>query len=194
MSEFSRYEFRTQPWFDQEHFDGFNRQIPMKTVVIHCFDPRATHIPEAVAAYLGDEVYPGEVVFDESGQFKAGSTRTLFPLTNGGGRAAEALASVAIMDYLFAVKNVVVVHHSFCGATAFTPELLFRAFEERHHTDLSLLFAGEDVSILDFERSIRHDVALLRSSPAVPKSVNLYGLFFDINSGELTEIVRDVPA
>jgi len=29
----------------------------MKTLVIFCFDPRATEIPQAVAGYFGDEVY-----------------------------------------------------------------------------------------------------------------------------------------
>jgi len=96
----------------------------MKTLVIYCFDPRAADIPQAVAAYLGDEIYPGEMILDEAGK-RVGSTRTLFTATNGGGRAEPVLMSVAEMDYLFHVQNVVVVHHSFCGTTAFTPEVLF---------------------------------------------------------------------
>jgi carbonic anhydrase len=47
---------------------------------------------------------------------------------------------------------------------------------------------------MDFEKSLRYDVALLRSSPAVPKNIRLYGFFFDINTGKLTEVVRDIPA
>jgi carbonic anhydrase len=35
---------------------------------------------------------------------------------------------------------------------------------------------------------------LLRASPAVPQHVKLYGFFYEINSGELTEVVRDIPA
>jgi carbonic anhydrase len=60
MTKYTEYEFRTQPWFDQAQFNGFNQAIPMKTLVIHCFDPRATEIPQKVADYFGDEVYPGE--------------------------------------------------------------------------------------------------------------------------------------
>jgi carbonic anhydrase len=193
MSKFSAYEYRTQPGFDQNKFEGANQAIPMKTLVIHCFDPRATDIPQKVAEHFGDEVYPGEVIRDEAGN-KVGSTRTLFAETNAGGRAAYALQSVAAMDYLFNVQNVVVVHHSFCGTTTYTPELLIEEFRDHHHADISKLFDRESVAIMDFEKSLRYDVGLLRSSPAVPKNVKLYGFFFDINSGKLTEVVRDIPA
>src|SRR5208282_4233916 len=48
--------------------------------------------------------------------------RGLFTVSNAGGRAISALQSISTMEYLFHLQNVVVVHHSFCGATAFTAE------------------------------------------------------------------------
>jgi carbonic anhydrase len=174
-------------------FEGANQAIPMKTLVIHCFDPRAVEIPQAVAAYFGDEVYPGEIILDEAGN-RVGSTRTLFAATNAGGRAAFALESVAAMDYIFSVKNVVVVHHSFCGTTTLTPELVVEEFHDHHHADISTLFDRDSIAIMDFEESLNYDVKLLRSSPAVPKHVKLYGFFYEISSGKLTEVVRDIPA
>ena len=193
MTKYAEYEFRTQPWFDQTQFNGFNQAIPMKTLVIHCFDPRATEIPQKVAEYFGDEVFPGENILDEAGN-RIGNTRTLFAASNGGGRADQALASIAVMDYLFHIQNVVIVHHSFCGTTAFSPRVFFDKYREEHHTDISPLFDPESLSISHFEESIRYDVELLRKSPAVPKNVKLYGFFFEINSQKLTEIVRDIPA
>jgi carbonic anhydrase len=192
MRKYGEYENRTQPWFDQSKFDGFNFAIPMKTLVIYCFDPRAADIPQAVAAYFGDEVYPGENILDAAGR-RVGSTRTLFTATNGGGRAGPVLMSVAEMDYLFHVQNVVVVHHSFCGTTAFTPEILFDKFHDHHHADISKLFDHDSLAIADYEKSIKYDVELLRASPAVPREVKLYGFFYEINSGKLTEVVRDIP-
>jgi hypothetical protein len=53
MSRFSDYEYRNQPGFDMNPFEGANQAIPMKTLVIHCFDPRAVEIPQAVAEYFG---------------------------------------------------------------------------------------------------------------------------------------------
>ena len=192
MRKYGEYENRTQPWFDQSKFDGFNFAIPMKTLVIYCFDPRAADIPQAVAAYLGDEVYPGENILDQAGN-RVGSTRTLFTATNAGGRAAFALESVAAMDYLFNVKNVVVVHHSFCGTTTLTPELVVEEFHDHHHADISTLFDRDSLAIMDFEESLNYDIKLLRESPAVPKHIRLYGFFYEINSGKLIEVVRDIP-
>lgn len=198
MTKYSEFEFRSQPWFDPAWFDrsnfqGFSQFIPMKTIVIHCFDPRASEIPEAVAAYFGDEVYPGENILDEAGH-RVGNTRTLFAVSNAGGRALSALQSVATMDYLFKVQRVVVVHHSFCGATAFTPDALIDEFHDHHHADISTMFDHESLAITHFEDSIRHDMALLRASPAVPKNVALHGFFYEINAGTLTEVARDIPA
>jgi carbonic anhydrase len=73
MSKFSSYEYRKQPGFDMNTFEGANQNIPMKTLVIHCVDPRAADIPKAVAESLGNEVYPGENVIDKNGT-KVGST------------------------------------------------------------------------------------------------------------------------
>jgi carbonic anhydrase len=193
MGKFSDYEYRNLPGFDMDAFEGANQAIPMKTLVIHCLDPRAVEIPQAVAAYFGDEVYPGEIIVDENGT-RVGSTRTLFAATNAGGRAAFALQSVAAMDYLFHVKNVVVVHHSFCGTTTLTPELMFKGFHDHHHADISTLFDHDSLAIMDFEESLNYDIKLLRASPAVPKHVKLYGFFYEISSGKLTEVVRDIPA
>ena len=193
MGEFSNYEYRKQAGFDMSTFEGANQAIPMKTLVIHCVAPRAVDIPKAVAEYLGDEVYPGEIITDKNGN-RVGSTRTLFVETNAGGRAAFALETVAAMDYIFHVKNVVVVHHSFCGTTTLTPELIVRKFHDHHHADISTLFDHDSLAIMDFEESLNYDIRLLRGSPAVPKHVKLYGFFYEISSGKLTEVVRDIPA
>jgi hypothetical protein len=45
MSKYSEYEYRKQPGFDMNAFEGANQAIPMKTLVIHCLDPRAGEIP-----------------------------------------------------------------------------------------------------------------------------------------------------
>ena len=115
-------------------------------------------------------------------------------LTNAGGRALGALQSIATMDYLFHYEKVVVVHHSFCGATALTPEVLIDKFRDQHHADISNMFDRDSLSIPHFEESVKYDLELLRASPAVPKYIKLYGFFYEINSGKLIEIAQDVPA
>jgi carbonic anhydrase len=191
--DLDEFEFRTQPWFDQSTFQGFSGAIPLKTMVVHCFDPRAVEIPQAVAERLGGEVYPGENILDDAGN-RVGHTRTLFALSNAGGRAAAAVEAVALMDHLFDLQNVVVVHHSFCGQTAITPDQLINRVRDHHGADVSDLFDRDSLSIADFNESVRYDIALLRQSPAVPKNIKLYGFFYEINSGKLIELARDIPA
>jgi carbonic anhydrase len=193
MGKYTEFEIRTQSWFDESGFNGFNWAIPMKTMVIYCLDPRASDIPKAVAEHFGDEVYPGEINRDEAGNV-VGSTRTLFTVTNAGGRATSALMTVAEMDYLFHVQNVVVVHHSFCGTSSYMPEGLLKKFHDDYHADISTMFDHDSLAILDFEKSLQYDLQLLRKSPAVPKHVKLYGFFYEISSGKLTEVTRDIPA
>jgi carbonic anhydrase len=90
--------------------------------------------------------------------------------------------------------DVVVVHHSFCGTSSYMPERVFKKFNDEYHADISTLFDPDSVAIPDFEKSLRYDLELLRSSPAVPKHVKLYGFFCEINSGKLIEVLRDIPA
>jgi carbonic anhydrase len=52
------------------------------------------------------------------------------------------------------------------------------------------MFDRDSVAFMDFEMSLKHDIALLRT---VPKHIKLYGCFYEISSGRLTEVVRDIP-
>ena len=56
------------------------------------------------------------------------------------------------------------------------------------------MFDRNSLAIMDFEESLNYDIKLLRSSPAVPKHIKLYGFFYEISSGKVTEVVRDIPA
>lgn len=159
----------------------------MKTIVIYCLDPRAADIPRSIAAYFGDEIYPGEALFDEAGN-RTGHTSTLFGISNAGGRAFSALHSLATTAYLAQVQRVIVVHHSFCGAAGMHPDPL----EELFH--VNPVIGRDSRGMAHFEESIQHDVAQLRNSPAVPSHVQIYGFFYEISSGKLTEVARNIPA
>lgn len=162
---------------------------PLRTLVICCFDPRAADVPRAVAEELGD-IYPGDVLSDAEGH-RIAWTATLFPVVVAGGRAADALRSVTIAEHLFGVQNVVVVHHTRCGAASYTPESLVDAFRDRHGADVSDLYAPEDLSIGDHETSLRYDVRLLRESKGTPAHVDIYGYLYDVDTGRLSRLVED---
>jgi len=191
MGKFDRYAFSKSPAYDEAATrKAFAKAVPLKTLVIHCYDPRAVEIPEAVAKALGDEIYPGDVIVDGSGN-RVASTATIFPIVVAGGRAVDALRSITVAQHLFGIQNIVVVHHSHCGGTSFTADGIIDAYRHEHHADIADLYERGSICIEDYEASLKRDTALVRASAGTPKHVNILGFFYDIDTGKLTEVVRD---
>ncbi|WP_055135046.1 carbonic anhydrase [Pseudomonas corrugata] len=194
MPNLNDFSFKAQPGFNEPAFrEVFAKAVNLRTIVIHCFDPRASEIPQVVAAHFGDDIYPGENVLDAAGN-RVGHTTTLFPVSVAGGRAVAGLQSIATMVHLFGIERVVVVHHSFCGATSFTNDGIVGAFKHEHGSDISSAYDHDSVCIEDFEKSLKYDVAMVRANPGVPKEVKIYGFFYNIDTGKLIEVVEDLPA
>lgn len=189
--DLNTYAFSKQPGFvETETRKRFKQAVPLRTIVIYCYDPRAVNIPHAVARAMPGEVYPGEIVCDEQGK-KVASTTTIFPVVVAGGRAVDALRSITVAQHLFGIENIVVVHHTYCGATSFTPEGLIKAFHDEHGVDISALYDRGNISIQDYESSLKRDTQLLRESKGTPKAVNIYGYLFNIDTETLSLIVED---
>jgi carbonic anhydrase len=189
--ELDTYAFSKQPGFvETETRKAFKQAVPLRTIVIYCYDPRAANIPNAVAKMMPEEVYPGEVIRDEKGN-KVASTTTIFPVVVAGGRAVDALRSITVAQHLFGIENIIVVHHTYCGATTFTPEGLIKAFHNEQGVDISSLYDRSNIAIADYESSLKRDLELLRDSKGTPKNVNIYGYLFNIDTEALTLIVED---
>ncbi|HTM09284.1 MAG TPA: carbonic anhydrase [Verrucomicrobiae bacterium] len=191
MGRFDQFAFSASPSFDEAKTRAaFALAVPLKTLVIYCYDPRAAEIPAAVARLFGDEVFPGEVVRDAAGK-RVASTATIFPIIVAGGRAVDALRSITVAQHLFGIQNIVVVHHSYCGATTFTAGGIIDAWRREQGVDIYALYERGSICIEDYEASLKRDTALVRAHPGTPGQVNIYGYFYDIDTGVLTEVVRD---
>lgn len=191
MGKFDRFAFSASPDFvEAEVRKAFSQAVPLRTLVISCYDPRAVEVPQAVAQFLGDETYPGEILYDDLDN-RVASTATIFPIIVAGGRAIDALRSIAVAQHLFGIQNIVVVHHSQCGATTFTAGGIIDAYRHEHHVDISGLYERGSICIADYETSLRHDTALIRAHAGTPKHATIIGLFYDIDTGRLTEVLRD---
>ena len=191
MGTFDRYAFSASPSFEEAATrEAFSRAVPLKTLVIYCYDPRAAEIPQAVAERLGDEVFPGQIIYDALGN-RVASSATMFPIIVAGGRAIDALRSITVAQHLFGIQNIVVVHQSHCGATTFTADGIIDAYQREHDVDISELYERGSICIEDYEASLKRDTALVRSRAGTPKHVNIFGHFYDIDTGVLTEVVTD---
>lgn len=190
MGKFDRYAFSASPSYDEaEVRKAFSQAVPLRTLVIYCYDPRAAEIPNVVAQQF-DDVFPGQIMLDSSGNRVASST-TIFPVIVAGGRAVDALRSITVAQHLFGIENIVVVHHSHCGATTFTADGIIDAYWHEHGADISKLYDRGSICIEDYEASLRRDAALIRSHAGTPKRANVFGFFYDIDTGALTEVVTD---
>jgi carbonic anhydrase len=77
-------------------------------------------------------------------------------------------------------------------ATTFTADGIIDAYRHEHGADISDLYERGSICIDEFEASLKRDAALIRSHPGTPKHVNIFGYFFDIDTGALTEVVKDI--
>lgn len=190
---FDAYAFSKQPGFNEPATrEAFAKAVPLRTVVVYCYDPRVSDIPIAVAKEFGD-VFPGDVIRDEDGN-KIASTATVFEVVVAGGRAVDAMRSVTVAQHLFGIQNIVVVHHTNCGATSFTADGLINAFRHEHGADISELYERDSMCITDYVSSLKHDTELLRKSPGTPPHVDIYGYVYDTDTGALTQVVADYAA
>jgi carbonic anhydrase len=190
---FDAYSFSKQPGYDEQAVRrAFAKAVPLRSVVVYCYDPRAVGIPAAVAAEFGD-VFPGAIVRDDAGR-KVASTTTLFEVVVAGGRAIDALRSVTVAQHLFGIERIVIVHHTYCGATSFTADGIIEAYRREQGTDIGALYPRDSICISDYVTSLRHDVRLMRGSAGTPRQVAIYGYVYDIDTEALSLVVEDQPA
>ena len=106
-------------------------------------------------------------------------------IRNAGGRAAEALRSLAISQQLLGTNAVIIVHHTDCGMLTFDNATMHGICQERLGVDAS------DIDFLpfaDLEQSVRDDVEIVRSSPLIPNEVEVNGFVYDVKTGRLHEV------
>lgn len=110
-------------------------------------------------------------------------------IRNAGGRAEEALRSLAISQRLLGTREVVVIHHTDCGMLTFTNEQI----REKIAGELGAE-AGKAAAAIDFQpfpeifQSVRDDVAIIRQSPLIPDDIPVTGFVYDVTTGKLLPV------
>jgi carbonic anhydrase len=109
-------------------------------------------------------------------------------IRNAGGRVSEdAIRSLVISERLLGTGEIVVIHHTDCGMLTFRNEDLTAKIKE----DLGVDTTGRDfLPFPDLEQSVRDDVETLRRSEIIPDDVQISGAIYDVQTGQLREIVR----
>jgi carbonic anhydrase len=110
-------------------------------------------------------------------------------IRNAGGRAADALRSLVISHALLGTREIVVIHHTDCGMLTFTNELLRKKLtDELGPTAGAVANAIDFLPFPDLDQGVRDDVAMIRSSPLIPKDIPVTGFVYDVRTGRLREV------
>ena len=161
---------------------GYERYVTDKfpekrLAVLTCMDTRLTELlPKALGLRNGD----AKIIKNAGGLVLS--------------ETDSAIRSLLVGIYELGVKEVMVVHHSSCGAChmsydEFKPHMLEHGIQE------SVLAEWEAKGIADWlegfhdtEASVRRTVAAVRNHPLVPSDVVVRGFIIDSRTGELTEV------
>ncbi|WP_074414235.1 beta-class carbonic anhydrase [Streptococcus suis] len=135
-----------------------------KVAIVTCMDSRL-HVAQALGLALGDAHI----------------------LRNAGGRVTEdMIRSLVISQQQLGTREIVVLHHTDCGAQTFTNE----EFAVQLKRDLGVDVTGQDfLPFTDIEESVREDIALLKQSPLIPADVEISGAVYDVDTGRMTEVI-----
>ncbi|BDD43443.1 beta-class carbonic anhydrase [Streptococcus ruminantium] len=134
-----------------------------KVAIVTCMDSRL-HVAQALGLALGDAHI----------------------LRNAGGRVTEdVIRSLVISQQQLGTREIVVLHHTDCGAQTFTNE----EFTAQLKRDLGVDVGNQDfLPFTDIEDSVREDIALLKNSPLIPDTIEISGAIYDVDTGRMTEV------
>lgn len=142
-----------------------NLPIKPKTrvAIVTCMDSRL-HVAQALGLALGDAHI----------------------LRNAGGRVTDdMIRSLVISQQQMGTREIVVLHHTDCGAQTFQNE----EFQEHLKAELGVDVSGQDfLPFQDVEESVREDMQLLRECPLIPDDVVISGAVYDVDTGRMIEV------
>ena len=161
MSYFENFMKANQAYVDLHGTSHLPIKPKTKVAIVTCMDSRL-HVAQALGLALGDAHI----------------------LRNAGGRVTEdMIRSLVISQQQMGTREIVVLHHTDCGAQTFKNEE-FAAFLNQ---ELGVDVSGQDfLPFTDVEESVREDVELLRQSPLIPADVEISGAVYDVDTGRMT--------
>ena len=118
---------------------------------------------------------------------------------NAGGRVTpEVIDDVAFIGQLAEMMlpdgplfEVAVIHHTQCGTGALADDAFRARYAQRIGADESAL---SEHAVLDPFATVRHDVELLRSAPAISPRVSVSGHVYDVLDGLVETVVPTADA
>ena len=110
-------------------------------------------------------------------------------IRNAGGRAEDAIRSLAISQELLGTREIVVIHHTDCGMLTFTNDVIRQKLGEDLGSEAGT--AARNIDFLPFpdvEQSVIDDVKAIKASPLLRKDVPISGFVYDVKTGRINQV------
>jgi carbonic anhydrase len=106
-------------------------------------------------------------------------------IRNAGGVVSDdALRSLAISQNLLGTEEIILIHHTDCGMLTFTDDEFARKLEQETGSRPDWHAHAFD----DLETNLKSSIDKIRSSPFVPKTDNIRGFVYEVETGRLREV------
>lgn len=164
MSYFNNFMLANQAYVALHGEEHLPIRPKTKVAIVTCMDSRL-HVAQALGLALGDAHI----------------------LRNAGGRVTDdMIRSLVISQQQLGTREIVVLHHTDCGAQTFTnPE-----FHEQLQRDLGVDVSDKDfLPFTDIEESVREDMQKLKESPLIPDDVVINGAVYDVDTGKISPVL-----
>jgi carbonate dehydratase len=160
MSYFENFLKANQAYVELHGELHFPIKPKTKVAIVTCMDSRL-HVAPALGLALGDAHI----------------------LRNAGGRVTEdMLRSLVISQQQLGTREIVVLHHTDCGAQTFQN----KDFQEHLKRELGVDVSNQDfLPFQDIDESVREDMRLLKDSPLIPDDVVISGAVYDVDTGRM---------
>jgi carbonic anhydrase len=125
-------------------------------------------------------------------------------IRNAGGRASDdAIRSLIISHKLLGTAEWFVIHHTDCGMTLFTDDIMRNLLSKslatatidengwRNVTEEGGSNEADNISFLTIsneEQAVIDDVKRIKNHTLVPQNIPVYGYIYDVKSGKLIEV------
>ena len=163
MSYFENFLNANKAYVDLHGIAHLPLKPKTKVAIVTCMDSRL-HVAQALGLALGDAHI----------------------LRNAGGRVTEdVIRSLVISQQQMGTREIVVLHHTDCGAQTFKND----EFTAYLNKELGVDVSDQDfLPFTDVEESVREDMRLLKASPLIPGDVVISGAVYDVDTGLISEV------
>jgi carbonic anhydrase len=106
-------------------------------------------------------------------------------IRNAGGVVTDdALRSLAISQHELGTQEIVLLHHTKCGMQTITDD----EFAEKLESETGSRPGWRAQAFSDLEQDLRESIAAIKASPFVPRTDNVRGFVYEVETGRLREV------